>query len=63
MIEKPVQEAKKELLIAALKKHAGNRTRAAKELKISIRTCREWMIKFGLRDEFPAIEGRRKFDL
>ena len=38
-----------QLLVRALRKHKGNKTHAANWLGISIRTLRNWEIKFKLR--------------
>jgi transcriptional regulator with PAS, ATPase and Fis domain len=51
------------LIRRALKKFSGNRTLAAAELEISLRTLRNWIRKFNLQLEFPprsAPGSRRK---
>lgn len=43
------EELQKEALVKALEANAWNRTHAARWLGVSVRTIRNWEIKFGLR--------------
>jgi len=49
-----VQAYHKFLAEKALTKHHGNRTHAAHDLGISIRTLRNWIAKFHLAKRYPS---------
>lgn len=55
-----VDDHKRDLTIAALTKHRGNRTYAAKELNVSVRTIRYWIQRFQLSKRFPFRRGSVK---
>lgn len=52
-----LEQTEKALIIAALKHHGGNRTHAAYDLQIALRTLRNKISMYYLRDQFPT---RRK---
>jgi DNA-binding NtrC family response regulator len=49
-----VEHCLESLTRQALIRTDGNRTEAAKLLGVSIRTLRNWINKFKLKDEFPS---------
>jgi transcriptional regulator with PAS, ATPase and Fis domain len=58
---KPIDQFKKTRLTRALKKTNGNRTLAADKLGISVRTVRNWINRFDLSKDYPAIRRRKSY--
>jgi transcriptional regulator with GAF, ATPase, and Fis domain len=52
-----ILKLKREALIRALEATHGNRTHAARDLGVGIRTVRNWITRFGLATRFPASYG------
>lgn len=47
-----IDQIHKRWLIRCMKKFNGNRTKIANYLGVSIRTVRNWLLDFGLKDKF-----------
>jgi transcriptional regulator with PAS, ATPase and Fis domain len=54
-----IEDMKKLKLQHALRKLKGNRTHAARELGVSVRTIRTWIDKFDLKKQFPSGSGSK----
>lgn len=44
----------RETVIAALTKNAGCRAKAARDLGVSVRSVRNYMVKYNLKEKFPV---------
>lgn len=53
-----MDEIKRAQLVKALKLSSGSRTIAAQKLGISVRTVRNWIARFKLNTDYPAIRGK-----
>jgi transcriptional regulator with PAS, ATPase and Fis domain len=54
-----LDDFKRMRLVKALKQNAGNRTMAADQLNVSVRTIRNWVKRYSLENTFPPKRGRR----
>lgn len=53
-----IDELKRKRLKTVLRKVKGNRTFAAEQLGVSVRTVRNWINKFDLLSEYPPVRGK-----
>lgn len=48
-----IEKLKREMLVNTLRKHKGDRQKTAKEIGVSVRTVRNWIRDFNVK-EFPV---------